>query len=196
MGKRMQKNIANHNKIFNLLLYISFFTFVVLLIWGIYFKANQYSSVIKNYKRNLHRDLWGRFTYNLIPFDKLAKTPKSVIKDFILNTIAFLPFGIYLPLLNKKHSLFKGALFCFCFSLCFELAQLFTRVGSFSSNDLIANTLGYFLGVLMFNLTKGKLSKRLIAVVNAIIIIAVVPFLIYEFSDTFSHLSVYLYKTL
>ena len=67
------------DRIFKVLLYLSFFAFVVLLIWGIYFKANKYSSVIKNYKRNLHRDLWGRFTYNLIPFDKLAKTPKSVI---------------------------------------------------------------------------------------------------------------------
>ena len=184
------------DRIFKALLCLSFFAFVILLIWGIYFKANQYSSVIKNYKRNLHRDLWGRFTYNLIPFDKLVKSPKSVIKDFILNTIAFLPFGIYLPLLSKKHSLFKGALFCFCFSLCFEIAQLFTRVGSFSSNDLIANTLGYFLGILIFNLVENKISKKLIAVANAIIIIAVVPFLVYEFSDTFSHLSVYLYKTL
>lgn len=187
---------SKKEKLLDVLLYLSFFTFVALLIWGIYFKANRYTSVIKNYKRNLHRDLWERFTYNLIPFDKLSNSPKTVIKDFILNAIAFLPFGIYLPVLNKKHSLFKGALFCLCFSLCFEIAQLFTRVGSFSSNDLIANTLGYFLGVIIYNLLGERFIKSAIKYVNVIVIILVIPFLIYEFSETLSHFSVYLYKTL
>ena len=121
---------------------------------------------------------------------------REFIKDFILNAIAFLPFGIYLPLLNKKHSLFKGALYCLCFSLCFEIAQLFTRVGSFSSNDLIANTLGYFLGVIIYNLLGERFIKSAIKYVNVIVIILVIPFLIYEFSETLSHFSVYLYKTL
>ncbi len=187
---------SKKEKLLDFLLYISFWTFAILLIWGIYFKANRYTSIIKNYNKFAGKSHLERLTYDIIPFKTLLIRPKTIIKDFILNAIAFLPFGIYLPLINKKHTFIKGVLFCFLFSLCFELTQFITIVGTFSTNDLIANTFGYVLGTAIYMILGDRFIKSAIKYINVIVIILVIPFLLYEFSDTLSHFSVYLYKTL
>ncbi|WP_102273441.1 VanZ family protein [Cytobacillus massiliigabonensis] len=77
------------------------------------------------------------------------------ITTFLLNVIMMLPFGMYLPLLNKKyHSIKKAAYIGFLVSLTFEIIQLLIRVTlgngrSTDINDLIANTLGAVVGFLL-----------------------------------------------
>ena len=184
------------NAIFKALLYTSFFLFLAVLIWGIYFKANNYKAVIKNYNKLADKTLWERFTYDLVPFNQYAITPKKVIEDFFMNALAFLPLGLYLPLMSRKNTLLKGALIAFLITLSLETLQLVTVVGTFSSNDLIANTFGYFVGFLLYKLIGNKVPKTVINVVNILIIIVTIPFLIHVFSDTLSHFSVYAYKKL
>jgi glycopeptide antibiotics resistance protein len=192
----MQKNIANNNKIFNLLLYLSFITFLLTLIFAIYFKLNDYSAVVNNAIRLKNKNIWQRLTYDIIPFKTLARNPKRILKDFALNTIAFMPFGFYISLIKKNHKLLWCALFGFFFCLALETAQLLTVVGTFSSNDLIANTLGAVIGFFAFKLIKPILPPKAITGINLLIVVLVLPILLYYFSDTMAHISVYVTKKL
>lgn len=192
----MKKNNAYNNKIFNCLLYLSFITFLLTLIFAIYFKLNDYSAVVNNAIRLKNKNIWQRLTYDIIPFKMLARSPKRILNDFILNTIAFMPFGFYISLIKKNHKLLWCTLFGFFFSLALETAQLLTVVGSFSSNDLIANTLGSIIGFYAFKIVKPLLPKQFIIAINLFVIALILPTLLIAYSDTISHISVYVTKKL
>lgn len=67
------------------------------------------------------------------------------------NVLAFVPFGFFLPMLNRHtRGIFRMALFTFEFSFLVETIQLVSRVGSFDVDDLTLNTLGGILGYLIF----------------------------------------------
>lgn len=189
-------SLKRKNAIYKTLIFLSLFLFLVLLTWGLYFKMNRYSAVIKNYKRLNGKNLFERFTYDLLPFQHLFRRPDNIIKDFLLNVLAFVPFGFYLPLLINKRTIFKGALICFFISLCVETAQLLTIVGTFSTNDIIANTLGFFVGFALFKKIKIKSHEKAVNLINAVFIAVIIPFLIIVLSDTVTHFSVYVYKQL
>lgn len=91
----------------------------------------------------------------LIPFRDLIYAPKH----FILNVVAFVPFGFFLPLLYKSYRNIKLiAVIGFLFSLCIELVQMFGW-GATEIDDLIANMLGVCLGYLSYCLIKRGLHK-------------------------------------
>ena len=69
------------------------------------------------------------------------------------NILAFVPFGLFFPLLSRKNRGFwKVALISFEVSLLVELIQLVTRVGSCDVDDMILNTLGGMIGHLCFKI--------------------------------------------
>ncbi len=96
---------------------------------------------------------------NLIPFKVLYETYYEVfvngyinyfLINFLGNIILFIPFGLIIPLLWKlstKKTLFIG----FCSSLLIEFTQLFLARGT-DIDDLILNTTGTLLGILLFKL--------------------------------------------
>lgn len=93
----------------------------------------------------------------MIPFRDIVVAPLH----FTLNIVAFIPFGVFLPLLYKRYSHFgKVALAGFLFSLCIELVQMFGW-GATEIDDLIANTLGVCLGHISYCLMKKSLCKNL-----------------------------------
>ena len=78
----------------------------------------------------------------------------------MLNVIAFVPFGFFLPLLYKRYRSIKiVAVIGFLFSLCIELVQMLGW-GATEIDDLIANTLGVCLGYLSYCLIKKSLHKN------------------------------------
>ncbi len=86
----------------------------------------------------------------LVPFWDVFNAPVH----FILNTIAFMPCGLLLPLLYKKFNNIKIiAITGFLFSLCIELVQMFGW-GVTEIDDLMANTFGTCLGYYIFVWTK------------------------------------------
>ena len=69
--------------------------------------------------------------------------------------MAFVPFGLFLPILVKRvQSLGKTLLLGFDFSLLVEIVQLFSKVGSFDVDDVILNTLGVCIGYVLFGLLR------------------------------------------
>ena len=81
---------------------------------------------------------------------------RSVYEDNILNLIGFIPFGFILAatLMKfggtlEKHCFFITVSFCFTVSLIIEILQAWLPSRSSSMTDLILNTLGALIGVVM-----------------------------------------------
>lgn len=79
------------------------------------------------------------------------------VKTFVLNIIMLMPFGVYLPLLNRKFDSLKNVAYHgFFLSLFIEVFQMMIRIifgngRSTDINDLIANTVGAILGYIVIN---------------------------------------------
>lgn len=77
----------------------------------------------------------------------------SYIEEGILNVIMFIPFGYLFPAVmaqKRRYTVFQIVGIGFLFSLMIETAQLLVKVGSFDLDDLINNTFGTFIGVMLF----------------------------------------------
>lgn len=101
------------------------------------------------------------YQYNLILFHEIRRFIiyrrqlgfAAVVLNLVGNVIAFVPFGVFLPLLVKRtRSFVKTVLLGFEFSLFVEIVQLFGKVGSFDVDDILLNTLGVMGGYLLFRL--------------------------------------------
>ena len=66
------------------------------------------------------------------------------------NIFIFIPFGIFLPMASRYRSLFSTMFASFVLSLCVEIFQFITRVGSFDVDDLLLNTIGGIAGHILF----------------------------------------------
>ena len=103
------------------------------------------------------------YQYNLILFHEIRRFVvyrrqlgfAAVALNLAGNVIAFVPFGVFLPMLVKRaRSLIKTSLLGFEFSLFVELVQLFSKVGSFDVDDILLNTLGVIGGYALFCLMR------------------------------------------
>lgn len=106
---------------------------------------------------------------NLIPFKVLFETYKEVfingyinyfIINFLGNIIMFMPIGFFVPLLwniSNKKVIIIG----FCSSLFIEMSQLFLNRGT-DVDDLILNTIGAILGLLVHKILVKKFEKEII----------------------------------
>lgn len=85
--------------------------------------------------------------------------------EFILNILCFVPLGFFSPLISKAYERVQNVLLLgFGFSLVIEVSQLFTLYRATDVSDLIANTLGAFIGYLCFKcinqFTNHKLANQ------------------------------------
>lgn len=117
---------------------------------------------------------------NLVPFKEIwsPNVSASFNRQSILGNIAlFVPLGIYLPMLfnKKKASITKNIVFIALVSLSFELFQYVFSTGVTDINDLILNTFGGFLGILLYNaltfMLKEEKAKKLIIVLGGVVAI-------------------------
>jgi glycopeptide antibiotics resistance protein len=82
---------------------------------------------------------------NLVPFSGPFLTSEN-----ILNIVIFLPLGIYLGSLFKKWLIGKKLLFVFLLSSLVEGLQYILRIGAFDITDIVSNTLGGIIGLMIF----------------------------------------------
>jgi glycopeptide antibiotics resistance protein len=93
-----------------------------------------------------------RFSYmrnrraNLIPFSE----PSILNSENILNVVIFVPLGIYAGILFERWIFGKKLLFFFLLSLLVEGLQYILRLGAFDVTDIITNTLGGVIGLVIF----------------------------------------------
>jgi len=83
---------------------------------------------------------------NLVPFSELF----ILTSENILNVVIFVPLGIYAGILFEKWLFGKKLFFVFLLGLLVEGLQYILRVGAFDITDIITNTLGGIIGLMIF----------------------------------------------
>lgn len=99
------------------------------------------------------------YDYNIQPFREIRRYldyweilgVRTVFLNLAGNIIGFVPFGALLPIFTRSvRRLWKVTLLSLEISAIIEMSQLVFRVGCFDVDDMILNTLGGFLGYLLF----------------------------------------------
>jgi glycopeptide antibiotics resistance protein len=105
-----------------------------------------------------HRYIGDGFVYNLVPFQTIKRyivhhdhfNFEIWFKNLFGNIVLFIPIGIFLPLLNTKYRRVSTLTVASIILIAVvELIQLLSRVGSFDIDDILLNTLGALLGLMM-----------------------------------------------
>ena len=112
------------------------------------------------------------YRYNLIMFQEIMRYYNLGMRTgnwilFVLNVIGnivvFMPIGMFLPsLFTRCRNIFLTMIVSLEISLCVEVVQLITKVGSFDVDDLLLNTLGGICGYIVYMVYRGikRLMKR------------------------------------
>lgn len=99
------------------------------------------------------------YAYNLEPLKEIRRFwdnrhilgNMAVFLNLAGNVLAFVPFGMILPILIRgTRGFWRIGFLTFEFSLVIETIQLVFKVGSFDVDDLLLNTLGGILGYAAF----------------------------------------------
>ena len=118
-------------------------TYICVLVYFLFFSEMMGRSVGNDYQ------------LNLVLFREIRRfyTKRQVLGDSVVwmniagNIAAFVPFGIFvMPVSNRRINFLETVIITFNVSLCVEIIQLVTKVGSFDVDDLLLNTIGGLIG--------------------------------------------------
>lgn len=161
MGMKV-KNICN-----NILLY-SVMVLYLLILFALLF---------------LKRKVGSFQSLNLIPFRSITEylfSDDILSKSFALsnilgNVVIFVPLGLYIMLMNKNKSIIVNTFIIALTSTLVEVAQFIFKVGAADIDDVILNTIGGFIGAILFYVihlifkSKTKSAISLIAPIGGIL---------------------------
>ncbi|NFD77374.1 VanZ family protein [Clostridium botulinum] len=153
------------NKLTNVL----FIIYLIALFWIIVFKFNVpfcYMGTMRS--------------INLIPFSEpLILNGKLAFSEIIMNVVIFVPLGIYTGILFERWSIGKKLFLFFLISLICEALQFILGVGASDITDIINNTLGGIIGLMIYkgiekvfkNSVKAQKFINIIATIGTILMI-------------------------
>ena len=128
---------------------------------------------------------------NLIPFrEALIFHGKIDFSETIMNVIIFIPLGVYAGMLFKRWNFIQHFLFFFFTSLMVESLQYIFRIGAFDVTDIITNTSGGIIGLIIFIAIKKMLKNdfRAQKFINIIASLGTVFMLLFLFLLKTNHL--------
>lgn len=157
---------------------VLFVGYVIILIWILLFKFSTSFSDLVSQFNNQPRNI------NLIPFkDSVMLNQKIELSEIINNIIIFIPFGGLLGIIDKKSSFLKKIVIILLFSLAIELSQFVFGLGATDITDIITNTLGGIVGLLIYQLLKMLFKEnkldRILVLLGMIIFIICLAFIIF-----------------
>ena len=123
------------------LLYVGFLIYFLFL-------AEWYgrTGVSEEYRYNL--ELFREIKRFIIYRDQLGAF--AVFANLAGNILIFVPYGFFISMASRSRGFFKTLFFSMGLSLCVEITQLFSRVGSFDVDDILLNTVGGVVGYIIF----------------------------------------------
>lgn len=160
----------------NYLVIALFLVYLTLLAWIILFKL-QFSI----------SDLDKIRSVNLIPFHYDKEIGAAFhFKEVLENVLIFLPMGIYLQMLLPKLQFHTKLILIAGTSLLLETAQFVLAVGRSDITDVLTNTAGGFLGLVVYSMiarllgNKVKTDKLLsiVALIASVIVIGMLAFIL------------------
>ncbi|HMM07182.1 MAG TPA: VanZ family protein [Clostridiales bacterium] len=135
-----------------------FTIYLLILLWVIIFKLNFSIDDIPYYR-----------SLNLIPLQGSAYGQISA--EVKSNVFIFIPFGIYLTMLKGNWCFLKKALTMAGVSLTFEVTQYVLAIGAADITDVIGNTLGGILGIVIYAVFSAAFKTKTNAVLNSLALI-------------------------
>ena len=174
--KYWRKDDTKANKLTGLLSIV----YLSVLFWIIVLKLNiSFSNIGK--RRNI----------NLIPFhEPLILNGKVDFGEMILNVLIFIPLGLYVGILFKKLTNTRKIFSFFMVSLFCEVCQFILKIGAFDITDIINNTFGGIIGLMLFKGTEKVFNntvkaQKLINIIATIGTILIILFLLYLKTNRF-----------
>ena len=147
--------VANKGR--NLLKWVCFLAYLLFLSYLLFYSVG--------FDRVEHED----YRYNLTLLQEIMRYYNFGMRTgswnlFVLNVIGnivvFMPIGMFLPsLFSRCRNIIFTTLLSLEISLCVEVIQLVTKVGSFDVDDLLLNTIGGICGYIVYMVYRG--IKRL-----------------------------------
>jgi glycopeptide antibiotics resistance protein len=135
--------------------------YLLFLLWLILFKLSL-EMPVANYQMQ---------TINFLPFINIQENPREVID----NLIIFIPFGLLLGVNFKQMTLWRRLVYIFAFSISVELLQYAFAIGIADITDIITNTAGGLIGLLLYDISRRYIhdekKDRFIVIVVAILLI-------------------------
>ena len=144
-------------KIFRAVGKVLFLLYVVFLIYFL-FLAEWYgrTGISEEYRYNL--ELFREIKRFIIYREQLGAF--AVFANLAGNILIFVPYGFFISVASRERGFFKTLFFSMGLSLCVEIIQLFTRVGSFDVDDILLNTIGGVLWYIIFLICNGIRRKH------------------------------------
>ncbi|MCR2807834.1 VanZ family protein [Paenibacillus soyae] len=117
-----------------------------------------YAAIMMNLLFLRDRYFMDEYAYNLVPFETIERYVVyrdhfnfvTWVSNLFGNLILFIPIGMFLPLLHtrfsRSHMLVAA---CICLIGAVEIAQMLLKVGSFDIDDIILNTAGAWIGLML-----------------------------------------------
>lgn len=134
--------------------YIVFSVYLILLIWLVLFKFATNPSEIPSMRG-----------INLIPF-YYGKETSVHLKEVIYNIIVFVPLGVYVQIFRENWKKVMKCLVILLTSFLFEIVQFIFAIGASDVTDLIGNTIGGIVGILLCVILIKFTPKKFISIIN------------------------------
>lgn len=170
------KSFLNSRKltVFLFFVYLFILTWVIVakMDWNLLLSSN--ISWINNPRVLLYPGVTWR-TINLVPY----RFGNFDIVEVLLNIIFFIPFSFYIKILYPKSSGLSAIILGFILSLIYESTQYILTIGFPDITDLIDNTLGACIGVIIINIIFLIFKEKLRLYMNFILIL-LSGYIIYE----------------
>jgi glycopeptide antibiotics resistance protein len=82
--------------------------------------------------------------------------------------LVFVPLGVYTAIFKAKSGFVVKAMPAFCISIAFEFIQYIFSIGATDITDVIDNTAGGIVGILLYMILKKIFAGKSISIVNII----------------------------
>jgi len=140
--------------------------YLIVLTWLVLFKFAFHISPILHLH---HRSL------NLIPFAAPSRINGKInYGEMVYNCLFFVPLGLLLNVNFKKPGVLPKLLLILFLSLAFESIQYIFAIGASDITDVITNTAGGFLGLVLYSLCNKYISSEKLD--NIIVAVGIVLF--------------------
>lgn len=134
-------------------LYFSLAIYIILFLWIIVFT---YVSPLEVFSQNRPTIR----SISIIPFHQIGRyifgtanvSTSVVINNIVGNLLLFIPLGLYLQLFKKDKRFFPSFITVFLVSLVIEIVQYILAIGITDIDDIILNTLGGVIGIVIYKL--------------------------------------------
>jgi len=138
--------------------------YLLTLLWLVLFKFSyDVSSVLLDHQTR---------SLNLIPFVDVLR---GNLREMIDNFVIFIPFGLLLGVNLKRTTFWRRLALVFIFSLGAEMIQFIFAIGTTDITDVITNTLGGFVGLMLYDVGKKHVDSekldRFIVIAGTILLV-------------------------